>query len=97
MLLPSETDSGLCSCDIVDNDENDDNGDSEASRPVGSSSFESSPSSADDSNGRHGGSGEGGSFTATGKSLSLKRISSSIALLYPLVQLIIPSSNVRCL
>lgn len=46
------------------------------------------------SNDGNGGSGEGGRFIVTGKSLFLNRISSSTALLLPRAQLITPSPSV---
>lgn len=80
VLPSSEAGSGLCVCDIIVID-----GD-------GRSSSESS--SLDGCNDGNGGSGEGGRFAVAGRSLFLNRISSSIALLLPRVQLIIPSPNV---
>lgn len=78
--------SGLCVDDIVED------GDA-PSRSVGS--LLSEPSSPlEGGNDGNGGSGEGGRFTVTGKSLFLSRISSSIALLLPRAQLIIPSPRV---
>lgn len=89
VLLSPSTDSGLCGGDIIGAFK-DENG---ASGLVGLCLFES-PSSPDDGDDGNGGSGEGGRFTVTGKSILLNRISSSIALLLPRVQLITPSSNV---
>lgn len=83
----SDPDSGLRVGDIIVED-----GDA-PSRSVGS--LLSEPSSPlGGSNDGNGGSGEGGRFTVTGKSLFLNRISSSIALLLPRAQLITPSPSV---
>lgn len=87
VLSSSDAGSGLCVGDniVVDGDG--------ANELVKSPSSESSYSSDSCSDG-NGGSGEGGRFTVTGKSLFLNRMSNSIALLLPRVQLITPSPSV---